>query len=441
MKLHLSRTLAAAACGLLVSISSGQARAAGGYFVLGYGPMAHQSAGTSTAIGLDAFAGASNPAKLTATETRLDLGVLLFMPYRRIERTGSNTAYDFATTSRNDLFVLPEVGYARRLNERLTLGVSVFGNGGLNTEYPGSTGVPGSNANPGRCGNRPGNFFMGCGKLGFDLSQVIVAPTLSLKLAPGHSIGVSPLLSYQRISVYGLQAFEAVSTDPSALSNRGHDGAFGAGVRVGWFGRILPSLDLGAAYSSPIYMQRFDAYRGLLADHGAFDIPQNFSVGLAYRPVADWTLGLDVQRIYFGEIEALSNGVLNSLRDPVNSGLGSPNGTGFNWRNQTNYRGALAWAPTPSLTLRAGFAWGRRPQADAGMDSVSFNMLAPNPIRNVTGGFTWAWTAKDALNFAYGRYLRGQYHGPSATAALGVGGDESIDAYVDTVMLGWSRRF
>lgn len=430
-----------ALAGFTLASLSQVAFAAGGYFVLGYGPLAHQSAGVSTAIGLDGFAGASNPAKLSAVGDRLDVGVLFFMPHRKIERTDSGTPYDFSSTSRNTFFVLPEAGYAKRIDTRWSWGVSIFGNGGLNTEYPDDNGVASSSANPARCGDRPGNFFFGCGELGFDLSQLIIAPTLSWQFNPGHSFGVSPLLGYQRFRAYGLQAFEAVSERPDKVSNQGYEDAFGAGVRLGWFGQILPWLDLGAAYSTRIYMQKFDEYRGLLADHGAFDVPANFSVGAAVKLSKVWTLGVDVQRIFFGGIPALNNGVLNSLQDPQNSPFGSRNGTGFNWDHQTNYRAVIAYTATPLLTVRAGFAYGRRPAEDNSANSVSLNLLAPNPIRNVTAGFTWTLNPNDELNFAYGRYLEGTFEGPSATTGLGVGGKESVTPYVDTVMLSWSRHW
>ena len=55
---------------LLASLgAASSAHAAAGYFVLGYGPYAHQSAGASTAVGFDAFVGASNP---TAVEAPAD---------------------------------------------------------------------------------------------------------------------------------------------------------------------------------------------------------------------------------------------------------------------------------------------------------------------------------------------------------------------------------
>ena len=414
--------------------------AGGGYFVLGYGPLAHQSGGTSTAVGLDAFSGATNPGKLWASGARTDLGMAVFSPYRRIERDGSGTIYDFDAVSKNSAFFLPEAGVARRINDQLSWGLSLYGNGGLNTEYHENNGVAASNFNPARCGDAPANFLFGCGNLGFDLSQILLAPTLSWKFAEGHGIGVAPLLGYQLFKAYGLQAFEGLSSNPDAVSNRGYDHALGAGLRVGWYGRIFSWLDLGASYSTRVYMERFKKYEGLLADRGDFDIPANYSIGAAIRPLRDLTIGLDIQRIEFGEIKALGNGVQNSLQDPAGSPLGSKGGSGFNWCNQTNYRVALIYALKPTLTLRGGYAYGRNPQRDRGPNSVSFNMLAPNPVRNVTLGFTWNYRDNSDFNFAFGRYLEAEYRGTSSTGGLGVGGTESVTPHVNTFWLGWSKR-
>jgi len=423
-------------------LSPSLAHAGGGYFLLGYGPYAHQSGGTAAAIGFDGFSGATNPAKLSAADERLDLGMLFFAPTRHIERRGASDAiYDFKSESRNSVFTLPEVGYVRRLGDRLSWGLTLYGNGGLNTEYPNDNGVAGSNFNPGKCGDRPANFFLGCGKLGFDLSQVVFAPTLSWQFHPRHSLGVSPLLGFQRFKAYGLQAFEAVSAHPNAVSNRGYDEAFGGGLRVGWLGRVTDWLDLGAAYSTRVYMQKFDKYRGLLADGGAFDIPSNFSVGFGLRPGAGWTVGADVQRVFFAEVPALGNGTLNSLQDPVDKPLGDADGTGFHWRNITTYRVAIGYAATPRLTVRAGWAYGKRPALDETANSTSLNMFAPNPEQQVTAGFTYAANPRTDLQVAFGNYIHGEFTGDSATAELGVGGRETIRAHATSVMLGWTRRF
>ena len=424
------------ALGICATLASPGALASGGYFVLGYGPYAGQSAGTSTATGFDTFFGASNPAKLSEVGDRLDLGVLVFMPYRRITRTGSGTPFDFQSKSRNDLFVIPDGGYASRINDRWSWGVTAYANGGLNTEYHGDTGIPNTNNNPGRCGDRPGNFFGGCGEVGFDLLQQVVAPTLSYRFAPGHSFGISPLLAYQQFRAYGLQAFEGASRSPSEVSNQGFESAFGAGVRVGWLGRLRPWLDVGATYATKVYMEDFDDYRGLLAG-GNFDIPANFSIGAALKD-ENLTLAFDVHRIFFGSVPALGNGVLDTLQDPVGKPRGSKSGSGFNWRNQTNYRVALTWHATSKLDLRAGFAYSRLAQADTSVDTASFSMLAPNPQLNLTTGFSYRLHQNTEVHFAYGHYARGEYEGDSA---IFPGAREKVEPRVDTIYLGWSRRW
>lgn len=414
--------------------------AGGGYFILGYGPYAHQTGGTVTATGLDTFVGSSNPGKLSAVGDRLDLGVLLFHPYRKVSRTGSGTPFDFSSTSENEFYVLPDGGYAQRINDRWSWGVTVYGNGGLNTEYNGDTGIPNTNSNPGspRCRNQnPGNFFGGCGEIGFDLAQVIVAPTLSYRLTPTHSFGISPQFGFQQFKAYGFQGFEPASKHPGDVTNNGYERSFGAGVRVGWFGQVLPWLDLGASYATKIWFEPFDEYRGLLADEGRFDIPANFAVGLALKD-KNVTLALEVRRIFFGDIPALANGVTNTLRDPVNDGFGDSDGSGFNWRHQTNYHASLTWHATPRLDLRAGFNYGRRPNADGQVDTVSFNMFTPNPQLNLNAGFSWRWGPKAELHLAYGRYTRAEFEGPSAVFE---GATEKIEPHVDTLYLAWTRHW
>lgn len=420
--------------------AAGPAHAGGGYFLLGYGPYSHQTAGTVTATGLDSFAGASNPGKLNAVGDRLDLGMLLFHPYRKISRTGAQAEaeiFNFSSTSENEFYILPDGAFAKRIDDRWSWGVTVYGNGGLNTEYNGDTGVPGTNSNPARCHDRPGNFFGGCGAIGFDLAQVVVAPTLSYRLTSKHSIGIAPQLGFQQFSAYGLQSFEPLSKHPGDVSNNGYERSFGAGVRVGWFGELLPWLDMGASYSSKIWFEPFDEYRGLLAGEGRFDVPENFAVGLALKD-RNVVFAVEVHRIFYGDIPALANGVTNTLRDPVNDGFGDRHGSGFNWRNQTNYRASLTWHATPRLDLRAGFAYGRRAQADGQIDSVSFNMFTPNPPLNLNAGFSWRWRPDTELHLAYGRYARADYKGPSA---LFEGATEEIHPHVDTLYLAWSRRW
>ncbi len=422
---------------LLLAVVMPVAFAGGGYFALGYGPLARQMAGATTALVGDAFAGSSNPAKWLAAGNRVDIGTEFFMPYRRVERTGSGTVYDFGTTSDKDIFLIPEAALSRRINDRLAWGLTFYGNGGLNTEYHGTTGVPGTNVVPALCGNAPANFLLGCGKLGVDIIQMILAPGIAYRIAPKHTLGIAPLITLQRFEAYGLQALTLFSKLPNDVTNRGSDYALGAGVRVGWLGEITPALTLGASYASRVFMDKFAHYEGLLAD-GRLDIPENYSLGFAWRPRPPLTVTFDYQRINFGDVRATGNGGLNTLLDPVNKPLGSPEGSGFNWQNQQNFRLGAAFEVTPVLTVRAGYAYGERPPRDNGINTVTLNMLAPSAEHQVSAGFTWQPDPGNEFHLAYSQFIPRDFVGTSTTALLGVGGVERISPHVHTVMLAWT---
>src|SRR5574340_952163 len=177
---------------------AGSAYATDGYFSHGYGMKAKGMGGAGTASSDDAFFGANNPAAAAFAGNRLDLGADLFSPRREASRTGG--AINGTSDSDSKYFVIPELGYNHMVNNDLALGVTVYGNGGMNTDYPG--GQFDCSALPG--GGPGSNALCGMGNLGVDLMQLIVAPTAAYKINPSHSIGVSPLIGYQRFKAEGI---------------------------------------------------------------------------------------------------------------------------------------------------------------------------------------------------------------------------------------------
>src|SRR5512139_3137342 len=163
---------------------AGSAFATNGYFSHGYGIKAKGMGGAATASSDDAFGGANNPASMAFAGNRLDLGVDLFNPNRSASRTGvmgPAGSLDMSVDSDSEYFLIPEFGMTKQMSSQLALGVTVYGNGGMNTDYAGGQI---------NCGAGPAtaNMLCGQGDLGVDLMQLIIAPTLAYKLAPNHSI-------------------------------------------------------------------------------------------------------------------------------------------------------------------------------------------------------------------------------------------------------------
>jgi long-chain fatty acid transport protein len=430
------RTLGAlSAMGAAVTalLAATPALATNGYFAHGYGMRAQGMGGVSTAMTQDAFGGASNPASMVWAGDRLDLGVSAFSPKRNVERSGAGLATLNGTVdSDSTLFWIPELGYNRMINPDLSLGVTVYGNGGMNTNYPqGSFQCP-----TGPTTVAAGNALCGGGGLGVDLTQLIVAPTVAWRIDPQHSVGLSLAIGYQQFKAFGLQAFESMSSAPGSVTDRGYDSATGFGVRVGYLGKLSSSLNLGLAYASKVKMGSFDKYKGLFAGGGDFDIPANYSLGLAWSPTPDWTVAMDYQRILYSGVASVGNA--SSLPNP----LGAANGPGFGWKDIDVVKLGLAWQASPDLTLRVGYNRGGNPVSSA---DVSFNILAPGVMTDhYTAGFTWALAPKDELTGALMFAPRQTVTGPSLFNGLmgpGVGGNETIGMKQMQIGLAWSRKF
>lgn len=416
----------------LAGLATG-AQATNGYFSHGYGMKAKGMAGASTASTDDAFGGANNPASMAFAGNRFDLGVDLFSPRRETTRSGSGFV-DGTVESESNYFLIPEIGYNYMVNNNLALGVTVYGNGGMNTNYP--AGTPASTANCAFFNPQPGpyNTLCGNGSLGVDLTQLIIAPTVAFKVAPNHSIGFSPLLGYQRFKAEGLQG---VGVSDATGGNLGRDDAFGYGLRVGYLGKITPNVSIGAAYATKMNFDEFDKYATLFAEQGDFDIPSNFNVGVAWQVVPAFKLALDYQRINFSKI--------NSVGNPAASpgGPGDNDAPGFGWDDVKVWKLGMEYKLTPKMTLRAGYSRANNPiKGDMTCATIencgeaTINILAPAVIKShATVGFTHTFATGNELTVAYMHAFKNDVEGASP-----FGGTDKIQMYQNSLGIQYSWK-
>ncbi len=406
---------------LATTLAATQAQATDGYFAHGYGVKSQGMGGVGIALPQDALAAAANPAGMGLVGDRVDFGLTWFRPQREAEIVGNgapipniNSTYK-ANDSEN--FFIPEFGYNRQINPDVTLGVSVYGNGGMNTDY--KNGIP---------------LFGSTGSAGVDLAQVFIAPTVTWKVAPANTVGVSLNLAYQRFEAKGLQGFAGFSTSPTDLTDKGHDNSYGAGLHIGWIGQLNDAVSLGATYQSRTYMSKFDKYKGLFAEQGDFDVPSTYGVGIALKATPALTLAADVQRINYSEVASVGNASLANL----GNGLGSNNGAGFGWRDATTFKLGASYAYDENLTLRAGYNHVNQPIRSG---DTFFNILAPGVVEDhLTLGATYVLPNKAELSFAYMHAFENSVNGVNSipNAPLG-GGNANIKMYEDSIGIayGW----
>nr|AEI30639.1 long-chain fatty acid transport protein [uncultured microorganism] len=422
------------------------ALATDGYFSHAYGLKSLGMGGATVAVANEPFGGAGNPAAMTSVGNAWQAGVQIFMPRREAERTGSGPAgIDGAVSSDSLTFAIPEFGINYMARPDLAVGVTVVGNGGMNTDFAGEQ-IPTQSAcavfnpNPG-----PYNLLCGNGRLGVDLMQLLVAPYAAWKFAPSHSVGVAPTFAYQRFRAQGLQAFDnpMLSTSPGDVTNREYASSTGYGVRVGYHG-TFDRFSVGLAWASRMSMDEFDKYQGLYAEQGGFDIPSNVTAGVAFRPNDQWLVAVDWERINYTDAKSVSNPsalLLNCVGGDPASCMGGANGPGFGWKDIDVWKFGVEYAANPKLTLRAGYNRSENPVDPA---DVTFNILAPGVIENhYTAGATWRLDANAEVTF-YGLYAaNNEVTGTSLFVPFGAPPTttEKIQLKEYTVGVGYSSRF
>lgn len=369
------------------SLLAPAAQATNGYFSHGYGTASKAMAGVGAALQLDSLSVATNPAAIAGMDSRLDLGISLFSPQRGYTVSGSPSGACLSAQqctfgigsgsqdSDKEFFPIPHIGKVWALDEQRSVGLAMYGNGGMNTRYTGGSatfGVPMGSVPPGVSFTAPGTF--GDGTAGVDLMQLFLAATYARQFDNGMSLGITPILVMQNFEARGLGSFAPFSSAPNALTDNGHDTSFGFGVRFGIQVPLGESVRFGAAFQTPMWMDDFDDYAGLFAEQGGFDIPANATVGLAFAASESLTLAIDVQWIDYDGVNSIGNPMLPNL---LQAPLGADAGAGFGWDDMTIVKLGAAWKSDANSTWMFGYSQGDQP-----IDSseVLFNVLAPGVV-------------------------------------------------------------
>ena len=401
---------------LIQSLSFSAAYATNGYITHGYGITSKGMAGAGSALPQDTLSVFNNPAGLVHLKRRYDAELELFSPKREY-KANNNFAPPppppfsippGTEESENDYFLIPSFGINFPVNDRSSVGIALTGQGGMNTEYDTATfanfaAPPGSPTNP-------TGAFTASEPTGIDLAQIALGVTYARKFdgfeglgITRQSIGITPIFAAQRLKARGLQPFKALSVSPDNVTNNGYDYSYGAGVRVGWLGSMLnDQLNIGLSYQSKLLMTDFDDYEGLLAGGGEFDIPAILNFGLAYSVTPKLTFLADYKRIFYDDIDALSNTndvSIGKIFTNPDKRLGGDDGLGFGWEDINVYSVGLQYNVNNKLTVRAGYSISDEPWKNA---NTLFNILAPATIeQHASIGATYNLSRQSQVNFAF----------------------------------------
>jgi long-chain fatty acid transport protein len=435
----IKKTLLAAAITGSV-LATGTAQATNGYFSHGYGVKSKGMAGGGVAFANDsAMIIATNPAGITDVQNQFTIEGAWFKPMRSYDfktNFGPGMVMTGSTDSQREDFFIPAMAGSYALTDKDSIGIAVYGNGGMNTNYPKT--ADNFIYNP-QGGPGPQSGVFGGGETGVDLMQLFIAPTYAHAFLDGRlSLGITPIIAWQRFRAEGLGPFAGFSVDPTSLTNNEHDKAWGYGGKIGVTFKATDRITLGASYQSEIDMDEFDDYSGLFAGGGDFDIPSTYTAGLAAAVTDRVTVTFDYQRINYSDIESIANPSLDYLF--AGKLLGSSNGAGFGWDDIDVYKLGVQWQATPQLQLRAGWSHGDHPISS---NDALFNALTPALIKDhITAGFSYAFNERHELHGSFMYAPEEDLSGKNAMlAAGGVDQDVQIQMNQYEATVGYTYKF
>mgnify|MGYP001210670518 CR=1 FL=1 len=351
--------------------------AAEGNELIGIGAVQIGTGGAGIAAPKDATWSFLNPASMVDLERRIDIGVEALFLKRKAEPRGPLVVLNYQS-SQEDLFLSLANNDAGTMSdsspmfspilgviwpfEDFTLGVGVFGVQGNAVDYPRSRSVPGRRRN-----HRDRRA---------DLQVLKMPIAIAHRFPNDWAVGAALVGVYSRLRTDSL-TLEITPT----RGDFDWDDSYGLGFKFSLYKR-WDRWSFGATYTTRQWTTEFSKYRDLVTKH--LDFPQQFQVGVAYRPSRWWELVADYKFIDWSGISQIG-------REAVHGGL--------NWDDQHIVKVGATYRASRLWTFRLGFSYGESPVP---RNAVFTNVLFPAiSEKHLTAGFTYRLTPQADLHFAY----------------------------------------
>ncbi|HFC93028.1 MAG TPA: hydrocarbon degradation protein [Leucothrix mucor] len=415
------------AVSLSLSLAAPAVFATNGLAPTGVGQEHKAMGGAAVGNPVNTMSMATNPASASFIGDGWDVELELFKPNRTVTRTAGLPSKTFKGNEKS-IFVIPGGGYKKQLNNKYAVGVAVYGNGGMNTEFKSGP----SFISSGAAGFPPAGteipFSRSTAHSGINLEQLFVSPTLGIKLNENHGVGVSLNLVYQQFKAQGLGSLAGNSSSPSNFTGKGTDSATGVGATVGWMGKLSDTTTMGASYRLETKMGKFKKYKGLFPNQGRMNVPAAFTIGLSHQATPKTKLAIDLQQIYYSKLDSIGNSSTNGKK------FGETNGPGFGWDDQTIIKLGIKHQLNPKLALMGGYNHGDSPVK---AEDTFFGALTPAVVEDhLSLGFEYKLNKKASVLGSYTHTFSNKVKGDLAKRT-----PFDLEMDQDAIGIGYSVKF
>lgn len=345
-----------------LALGATSAFATNGATMIGYGAKSFGMGGTGIGVSHGAESALANPAMITTVAgSEVSFGGTVFMP------SVSNDMGAGETDSESDMFMIPSVSLATKVNDNFYWGIGMWGTGGLGVDY--------------RDDADKMNMVTALQLMQFGVPLVYTVNNFA--------IGVTPIVQYGSLDI---------NYDMSGMGGS----VVGAGVaqdlQIGYslgMAYETKGLTLGAVYKSEIKMDYKDVLAATMSPftnmigagnytNSDLSSPAEYGVGLSYT-TAGHTLAVDYKNIAWEDAEGYKD---------------------FGWEDQDVIAVGYEYA-TSGWAVRAGYQYAEAAVQEQsgmlGMLNNTLNLLGfPGTSEShVTVGGTYAFSEKLSLDLAY----------------------------------------
>lgn len=315
-----------AALGLAL-LATAPAHATNGDQMIGVTAMQWGMGGAVVAAPQDAGTILTNPAgvaELGMKEMRVDMGFGFLNPPRK--------ANGFESDS--DLYMIPSGAIAFNVNDRLYLGMGMAGLSGMGVDFPDTNAAVGN--------------------------QAIVTTKQFYKIAPGFAYKASDKLSVGAALNIDYQSLALSNPLYTLPQNQ----VYGFGLTAGLIYRPSDKMQIGAAWVSEQEMGEFKWNTAAGQIGMTMNGPQQFVLGLAFRPMPGLLIEADIKHIAFGDVLHRV-----AVSRPAGYAGSIPATMNFGWDDQTVFSLGIQKALNPKTSVRLGLNYGKSPIGPEDVDA------------------------------------------------------------------------
>ncbi len=433
-----------ALCAAILPLLAVNALATDGMNMEGYGPIAAAMGGASMAYDNGSAAMMNNPATIGMMDEgdRLDAFFGFLGPDVKAEANGMTAKSD------GTAYYMPAVGFLRK-RDKLTYGIGMYGQGGMGTEYDGSTFL-GSPAAPAVMSNLENRSELSVGRViapisydvndklivggsldfvwaGLDLQMAMSGAQFADLTTPGmQNAGTASGSLVTAMGGFGLPVNYAYFDFSNGSRFSGKARGYGGAAKIGTAYKVNKRLTVGASYHSETNLgdlETDDANVSVNLDSGGtpvnvelkgkikvedFQWPSTWAVGAAFQATDKLLLVGDIKRINWADTmqnfkmtftadQSASNDLSGAFGPGADLRGGTLDATLYQrWEDQTVIQVGGAYQVNKQLTVRAGYNHGDNPVPNAYL-----NALFPAIVEDhIIGGFGYAFNATQSIDFS-----------------------------------------